>query len=1317
MENVKIYYTFNRLCLLYHDLTIEYNKIYSDNQRCLYFKDQYPNVYQEFMKFLSIVPCKENKNLLAKYVKPIDGKCYLIKLMEENNINNLYNEPEYINTYKRLVEFFTYLNDVMFSGTPIESLARIPILSIYIYLKLLTQKLENTSDSEKKYLLNYILYLLKNNKSFRSFELSNNSALLEKYKSLPEINELETNKYYQIVYNINYINYGGSITDMFNICPLHLTDIQEKNISLNKVNIDSNQISRGINKKLLSDKNNINAQYLREENDSYIISTITKKYIVGDKIDYDYINNKMLEIMNKYKINNKFNLDLMIEKLYEEIIDTHTKIPSKESNGRYTSYILYDSVFIVDKEIDRKYFDGKLSYFAKLIISMLSNYSPNDKICSEYILSNVINGKLGKNKEQGASLYMMIKYMEDQFNTWLDKIKPLLGLDDEWNYDETKDTIRNKVIKNDPQLIEKYDQLMNINYLKIYTLDPLLDNYDKYNILKTFGKSFEFLISKILSIEIYKDLGSYSITDKESGRSITIDEILTNIKDDNEKSTYLNNEFINNYGFKKYFTEMMKDFKNENSVKIYEKLEDFLHRSQIFTHPINRLTDGGTDYFFNDYTYEFTQLYNNCSQCMEELYKLNTEGFYKTFEEINTLKQYQELKNTKNTTTKENKKITKSVEISWDKIFDKENNGYKLKVNLNPIGDPGEYYYTVDTYYNTTVTLKTGSDVVVINDNDTSDNKNDDTYTRTIISQDNDEKKIELKFKNHFTEGSIFKEDAINKMKFYKTISVKSEDLKSGDTFISTNNSYVYTIVDNKAMYYDQKFTILTDKNIQDTSVNNNIDKNKLSQSVTNSILYTKDISDSEYIGEYLITKEDNYAYPINDKNKLEKLIFHGDNNKYILYYAEATLPSIEQYYVKAFVNKSYFAINKKGEKIQLFNDNTITPHPNLNKYSKLITKIKIGTYTYSTFITHIEGAKFEYGDGNELEEYSYTRSDKVRYTSYNDTGYILFDNKLSDEASTPNIVLLVITNEEKFRQYITRNIYPARFDYNQSGLYAYMNGNNIENITSLNLFLILNKPKITYAPSDIEMGIPLDNNLVVYGWKYNINNVNTITLKNNIYKEEMDLIEGQHLQKEFIVQDFNKLMLRKCFPDNFKRTLLCNQDVLDAIDGSKYAIPNIKIKEALCEYGKYPYYLEHYFMTSRVDYKLKGKFNLRCIANLAGLPDTVLKYLDKDDLNYTNKEIIIQGKDMIVKDGKIISKGDVYLVGIELANDHMFKIPPTKILNKALLNVIDFQQFDNIYDRVELYFDNLEIKDYIVKQLRLENIGTLKNMKYINFY
>ncbi len=1319
METVKIYYLFNKLCLLYHDLTIDYNKLFVDNQRCLYFKDQFPSVYQEFMKFFSIVPCKENMNLLAKYIKPIDGTCHLVKLMEENNIDNLYNEPEYINIYKRLVSWFTNLYGSLL-------LVRYSKTLIYVYLKLLTQKLENTSESDKNYLLNYILCLLKNHMSFKSFELSDNSTLLEKYKSLPEINELETNKYYQMVYNLDDVNYGGCITDMFNICPLHLTDTQEKNISLNKAFSNSNQISRGINKKLLSDKNYINLQYLREEYDYNMTDMTNQKYIVGDKVDYDYINNKMLKIMNKYKINNKFNLDLMIEKLYEEIIDIYTKIPTKEAYAKYTYGIFYDSIFVVDKEIDRKYFDGKLSYFAKFIIAMSINNSPNDKICSEYILSNIINRELRKDKEQAASLYMMIKYMEDQFNIWLNKIKPLLGLDEDWNYDETKDTIRNKIIKNDPKLIEKYDQLMNINYLKIYTLDPLLDNYDKYNILKTFGKSFEFLISKILSIESYKDLGSYSITDEESGESITIDEILTNIKDDNKKSTYLNNEFINNYGFKKYFSEMLKDFKNENSVKIYTKLEDYLYCLQLFSHPINHLTNSGVDNFFNDYTYEYIQLYNNCSQCMEELYKLNTEGFYKTFEEINTLKQYQELKDTNSTTTEENKQITESEEVSLDDIF--EDDGVTLKVDLNSIQKPSTYYYTIDEYCEASIELKDRSNVVI------RQGENQNKKYKRVTIRENPEKEyeeppqqatIELGFNNMISSSSKFigenARDIINKMKFYKSRTINPGEFENGKTFISVSDYYydhIYTVMGDKFMQYNRRYTTLSNSG----AINHSTTTSK--DSVYNkNILYTSDISDSEYIGEYLISKEDNYAYPIESMEKLEKLIFTGNNNNYIIYNNIVSLLSKNQYYVKVGSGDEIdFSING-GNKIRLFDKNIVLAKDVFNNptYKYNILMVEINNKLFNS-VLHIEGAKFSY-NGTSLEVLEYDNTEIIkRPVNESNTGYVIFS-----DYPTKTPIILIITNEEKFKQYISKNIYSLHFDYiydnntNSTVLKIWdgnkTNGVKITNEEIINSFLVLNKPEITFKDNTTEQGIPLDNNLVIYDWKYNINNVNIVTLKNNIYKEKMDLIEGQHLQKEFMVKDFNQLMLRKCFPDNFKRTLLCNQNVLDAVNGGKYAIPDIKIKEALCEYGKYPYYLEHYFMTSRIDYKLKGKFNLRCIAKLASLPDIVFEYLDKDDLDYINNEIIIQGEDIIVKDGKIISKGDVYLVGIELANDMMFKVPPTKIINKALLDVIDFQQFDNIYDRIELYFDNSIIKDYIIKPLRLENIGTLKNMKYINFY
>ena len=100
METVKLFTLFNKLCLKYNELTIEYNKIYPDNQRCVYFKDQFPNVYQEFMKVFSIVPDENNLNTLAKYFKlDDDNENELIRLLKENGIDNIYHDKEYQTIY------------------------------------------------------------------------------------------------------------------------------------------------------------------------------------------------------------------------------------------------------------------------------------------------------------------------------------------------------------------------------------------------------------------------------------------------------------------------------------------------------------------------------------------------------------------------------------------------------------------------------------------------------------------------------------------------------------------------------------------------------------------------------------------------------------------------------------------------------------------------------------------------------------------------------------------------------------------------------------------------------------------------------------------------------------------------------------------------------------------------------------------------------------------------------------------------------------------------------------------------------------------
>lgn len=1292
MYNLNLYSCFNNLCLRYYDLTVENNKRSTDNQKCIYFKDQFPNVYQEFMKVLTLVPNENNINEIAKYYKLDDSEENgLIKLLKENGIDALYDDAEYQKNYKGICDNVKRTYNALITN-------RYPEEIIYIYLKLLTQKLENISDADKKYLLNYLLNLLKNNSDFKPMKLSDNSVLLNIYKTLLPKNELETNEYYQMAYDLLSINYGGCQMGINDICPLHLNDTQNKNISLNRTNIDSNQISRGNNKKLLSDKNYINVPLgfnhtiISSDNDKFNFD----KYIVGDKIDSNYINDEMEKIKNKYKLNNTFNIDLMGDRLYEEISNIFTKMPYNLLD--YTSLlsdIAYSSLFIIDKDIDRKYFEGKLSYFAKFIISMKNGLlSPNEKICTDYILTCILKQQLSLPDEAIESIYMMCNYMKDQLDKWLIKIKPLLGLNDDWSYDKNKDTIRKKVLNNDPKLIEKYDLIMNINYTKIFTLDPSLNNYSDYNIIKSFSDSIQSYIDKIIS--------SANDDPHLKTKLSWVNNILEDIRSEDKKDiTYTNNLFLNEDGFKIYFKDILKDEKTQESKIIYDKITMIFNAwNNYIKYSLNNLFNRGIESFYNDYTYMNISRYNNCPECAKNLYKLYTEGFYKVFEEVNILKQYQELEN------------IKSLEISWDKIFEKKNNKYILKEDLaSVIGSLGSYYYKVDTYYNTIVTLSLSSSVVVINDNN--------TYARKIIGPNDNEQKIELKFNSFITKGSVFNEDAINKMKFYKTISVKPEDLENGKSFISPMSSNtIYTIVNDKVVYYKHLFTTLSEKGVIDNNNSVTKNKNELDPMVADGIIYTNNISDSKYIGEYLITKEGNYAYPIESMNQLEKILLQGNSNNYILYDNEVSLSTVDQYYVNvAGSDKINFKVGS-GDAIELFIGNKTLSNGLIN-YKYNISSIKINNQSKKLVVLHIEDAKFSYQDN--ISNVLASNGVETKPVNEIDTGYVLF----RDDETRDNLLLLVVTNEEKFKQYITsttKNIYPVSFDYymNEGSQFGVNIKNNAEtDITKLNnLFLILNKPKITYTLDKEETlkGIPLDSNLPIYAWKYYIDNANMEELKSNIYEEKLTSTE-QHLQKEFMVKDFNKLMLRKCFPNNFKRTLMCNQDVLDAIDGSKYSVPNIKIKEALCEYGKYPLYLEHYFMTSKVDYKLKGKFNLRCLANLSVLPDIVFKYLDKDDLDYTNKEVIVQGEDMIVKDGKIISSGNVYLVGIELSNDMMFKVPPTRILNKSLLNVIDFQQFDNIYSRVELLLDDSGITDYIVKPLTLENIGTLKNMKYINFY
>ena len=208
-----------------------------------------------------------------------------------------------------------------------------------------------------------------------------------------------------------------------------------------------------------------------------------------------------------------------------------------------------------------------------------------------------------------------------------------------------------------------------------------------------------------------------SIVDKGSSNikllKQTVDKMLGDIRTESNKDiTYSNNTFLDTHGFKSHFKNMLNDINSEQSIKTYDKITMIFNEwNNYIKYPLNNLFNRGIEIFYNDYTYMGISRYNNCPECAKNLYKFFTEGFYKIFEEVNILKQYQELEN------------MKSVEISWDEIFEKKNNKYILKEDLaSVIGSLGSYYYKVDTYYNTIVTLSSSSSVVVINDNNTYSN-------------------------------------------------------------------------------------------------------------------------------------------------------------------------------------------------------------------------------------------------------------------------------------------------------------------------------------------------------------------------------------------------------------------------------------------------------------------------------------------------------------------------------------------------------------------------------------------------------------------
>lgn len=280
--------------------------------------------------------------------------------------------------------------------------------------------------------------------------------------------------------------------------------------------------------------------------------------------------------------------------------------------------------------------------------------------------------------------------------------------------------------------------------------------------------------------------------------------------------------------------------------------------------------------------------------------------------------------------------------------------------------------------------------------------------------------------------------------------------------------------------------------------------------------------------------------------------------------------------------------------------------------------------------------------------------------------------------------------------------------------------------------YIIMDKPYIKLDDGEIIQGELLKEDIIIYDWLPKVCNVDYTIIEdtddenennennntNNMVNESLISINISSLtpvkfNTNILVKDFNELMLRKCFPDGFKDKLILSENILNEITGDRYNINQRKIKETLAEFGKYPLYLERYFMNSSINYKLLGLFQLKCTCKISNLPK-ICNYLNPDELTYIENEVIVQGENMIIVNNKIISNTPIYFVGLELGNNKIYNIPKIKIINPSMLSVNNFQQFSNLYCWIELYLNDYKFENPHIVELTNITYGILKNQKYI---
>ena len=139
-----------------------------------------------------------------------------------------------------------------------------------------------------------------------------------------------------------------------------------------------------------------------------------------------------------------------------------------------------------------------------------------------------------------------------------------------------------------------------------------------------------------------------------------------------------------------------------------------------------------------------------------------------------------------------------------------------------------------------------------------------------------------------FTSGSIFYDTGIiEEMKFYRKRSLKVKDMAKNKLWINLDISNdeeknkLTQITDTQEITHKLLYTVFSSTEDKKREVSGYFAVSDWDAQIR--LLYTSDLSDSEYIGKYLITKEYNYAYPIESQDKLQQLIFQGNSSKYVI--------------------------------------------------------------------------------------------------------------------------------------------------------------------------------------------------------------------------------------------------------------------------------------------------------------------------------------------------------------------------------------------------------------------------------------------------